>query len=188
MIWKGAFQPACLVAAVLFISGPTGCESPQPRPPVPTTPPITAAATIQIRVAVHLKDHIIWHEQIGDRDNIGCRLTEDEILAYLEELQSFATQKLGIGVQLQWNWPPDEFPDWYLVNRGLYTGMTIEFFRERLFADPGFDPGRINIYFTGWILPLSGPGNSQLGACLDPFCADALAARGETALRRHWRC
>lgn len=169
-----------LSACVLSTLVSAGCLQPRPVPDLPTTPPITAPSPIQLRVVVHLADLILGPDDvIGDRTNIGCRLTLSEMQAYLEELRAFAKQSFGVGVEVSWNWPPEEFKDEYLgfTGRDLFDGMRITTFRDRVGADPNFDWGKINLYFTGWILPDSGPGNHFLASALDPTEADLIVKR-----------
>ena len=139
--------PLLGAALLSVLTTGSGCESPQPRPQVPTTPPISSPSVILIRVAVHLAPG----DTIGNRANLGCRLTQSEIQSYLLELEAFAKQKFGVGVDLQWNSPPQVFEDDFLLGRPVFR---VQAFLDGVrYNDPGYTHSKLNIYFAGWILP-----------------------------------
>ena len=89
----------------------------------------------KLRVVRHLRS-LFPADTPGNRNNKGCRLTDAEILGYLNELSDFVRQRIGPGVSLAWNWPPAEYRDTLLINRGAGNGMTFLTFRSRVQADP----------------------------------------------------
>ena len=112
--------------------------------------------------------HLAPGDTIGNRANLGCRLTQSEIQSYLLELEAFAKQKFGVGVDLQWNSPPQVFEDDFLLGRPVFR---VQAFLDGVrYNDPGYTHSKLNIYFAGWILPQNPahPQNSLRAFALDP--------------------
>ncbi len=138
-------------------------------------PPVGGTVVIPIKVWIVLERWDGGQDTLGHRDNMGCRLTRQEVIDHVRHLQTNALNLYGGDVRFQW----DENPE--AVSH--HWGSHMDRIRPNNVVDAMVAPyhwtaGAINIYFVG---NMQGPDpitqkflDRQVGFSFDP--ADAAAA------------
>jgi hypothetical protein len=155
---------------MLFVVFLLGCKD---------EPPVGNTVVVPIKVWIVLEERETDQDELGHRDNTGCRLERQEVIDHVRHLQANALKLYGGDVRFQW----DENPE---VVHHRWTVPHMDRIRQNNVVDafvaanpPGhWTPGAINIYFVG---NMQGPDpitqkflTRQVGFSFDP--ADAAAA------------
>lgn len=150
----GKFLTAIVIG--LWITAQEGCSS--------NRAPQGGATGV---VAVEVWRVLAPNELVGDPNNLGCRLSDDHINAFIAALQANATI-FGQNAQLQWYGSIHPIADLELMTRTQNIDRWV--MDDYLLWQSGFwNPDAINIYFVGNVQPGGNP-NAIFAATLDP-CA-----------------
>lgn len=168
------------------------------KPSLQQPPVIAAAASIPIRVIAVLGPG----ETLGNPTNYGCRLSDDQIKEYIDELNTYSATNMALlsdgkplRLAFQNRLTGGQFVKWEIAHLVTlqdqcldelpFTGTGICGYDPRIYdildftanviltGDTGYDVTAINIYFAGNVVV---PGSQPAGHTLDPKGAQSLPA------------
>lgn len=144
------------VLCILVIS--PGCEKKPSAAPVVQVP---------CRIVIVLKPG----ENVGGVNNIGCRLSEQQVLDYMQALNSYGP-RYGHNVQFVHN-PPEVWESTNLTVRphSLIAWWSLDMNPNSQTNDPLYDDTKINIYFVGDVRDPNAPQATYNGNTTDALNA-----------------
>jgi len=112
--------------------------------------------------------------EMAPRNNIGCRLTEDEIGNYMLWLFAYSHRFSDRPLVFEYLPTPSVYRSQNITGRPYsianWLALDVNNNVDPLLNDPNYDPTRINIYFVGDIFqPLDPSGTHILGFTFDPL-------------------